>query len=291
MTVIKEKLHFKDEEMIRLSHENEERNKEILLLTQDIDRMRHYEASAQTHTIVQKRANDTISRLQHQITELSNRNVALVSNGENGEIDVTLEPSTNESDAVSVEEPECTPLSENINMPTEEAMHKLQERFTRTMSDIADLTEEKGRLEHLVMQLQGETETIGEYIALYQSQRQQLKQREHEKDLQMQSIVHDREEMRQKLVQLNQLVERLIHVQPAVIGNADANDVVGAVVAVDNDNATASTTAGSDSATAAQILNLLEEIQDKNQNKKFYNQALPDVHHQCACCYGKLETV
>lgn len=42
------------------------------------------------------------------------------------------------------------------------AMEKLQERFTRTMSEVAELTDEKQRLEHLVLQLQGETETIGE---------------------------------------------------------------------------------------------------------------------------------
>lgn len=41
------------------------------------------------------------------------------------------------------------------------AMEKLQERFTRTMAEVADLTDEKQRLEHLVLQLQGETETIG----------------------------------------------------------------------------------------------------------------------------------
>lgn len=42
------------------------------------------------------------------------------------------------------------------------AMEKLEDRFTRTMKEVADLTDEKQRLEHLVLQLQGETETIGE---------------------------------------------------------------------------------------------------------------------------------
>lgn len=41
------------------------------------------------------------------------------------------------------------------------AMDKLQERFSRTMAEVAELTDEKQRLEHLVLQLQGETETIG----------------------------------------------------------------------------------------------------------------------------------
>jgi hypothetical protein len=46
------------------------------------------------------------------------------------------------------------------------AMEKLEERFTRTMKDIADLSDEKQRLEHLVLQLQGETETIGKIYFL-----------------------------------------------------------------------------------------------------------------------------
>jgi archaellum component FlaC len=46
------------------------------------------------------------------------------------------------------------------------AMEKLEERFTRTMKEVADLSDEKQRLEHLVLQLQGETETIGKILSL-----------------------------------------------------------------------------------------------------------------------------
>lgn len=38
----------------------------------------------------------------------------------------------------------------------------LQERFKQTMNRIAELSDERQQLEHLVTQLQGETETIGE---------------------------------------------------------------------------------------------------------------------------------
>jgi hypothetical protein len=47
------------------------------------------------------------------------------------------------------------------------AMEKLEARFTRTMNEVADLTDEKQRLEHLVLQLQGETETIGKITLFY----------------------------------------------------------------------------------------------------------------------------
>lgn len=44
---------------------------------------------------------------------------------------------------------------------TPEAVKKLEERFKDTMERLAELSDEKQRLEHLVLQLQSETETIG----------------------------------------------------------------------------------------------------------------------------------
>lgn len=291
--------------MIRLSHENEERTKEVLQLTQEIDRLRHYESKAQTNVIVQKQANETISRQQRQIDQLL---MTACPDTEqcDGSIITDMADAAPETPAPIITENETLSADAEPNkideplimqhIPTEEAMEKLQERFTRTMTDIADLTEEKNRLEHVCTQLQSETETIGEYIALYQNQRLQLKQRELEKDVQMQAIVHDRELMRQKLVQLNALVERLIQThqlpqtQSVIIGSAAANVVSTENVADDIQESIRTSPSACEESTAVQIRNLLGEIQDNNQNKKFYNQALPEVH-QCACCYGKLETV
>lgn len=61
-----------------------------------------------------------------------------------------------------------TVISENsatVNIP--EAFEKLENRFKETMEKLAELTDEKQRLEHLVLQLQGETETIGNYYLLW----------------------------------------------------------------------------------------------------------------------------
>lgn len=52
----------------------------------------------------------------------------------------------------------------SVNNIDAEAMEKLQEKFTKTMAEVAELSEEKLRLEHLVLQLQDETETIGNII-------------------------------------------------------------------------------------------------------------------------------
>ena len=53
-------------------------------------------------------------------------------------------------------------------------MDKLEEKFKKMMEDYVNLTDEKQRLEHLVQQLQCETDTIGEYITLYGEQKVKL---------------------------------------------------------------------------------------------------------------------
>lgn len=91
-----------------------------------------------------------------------------------------------------------------------QAMNKLEDRFMKTMNDIANLSEEKQQLEYLVMQLQGETETIGDYIALYQMQRSVMKQQVIKKDEYITSVCRDREQLKEKLAELQDLVYRLL---------------------------------------------------------------------------------
>jgi len=54
---------------------------------------------------------------------------------------------------------------------------QLEQQLKRTVTTVTSLTEEKQNLEHLVLQLQSETETIGEYVSLYQVQRGLLRRR------------------------------------------------------------------------------------------------------------------
>ncbi|XP_008939955.1 PREDICTED: golgin subfamily A member 2, partial [Merops nubicus] len=90
------------------------------------------------------------------------------------------------------------------------AMEKLQSRFTELMQEKADLKERLEELEHRCIQLSGETDTIGEYIALYQSQRAILKQRHQEKEEYISRLAQDKEEMKIKLLELQDLVMRLV---------------------------------------------------------------------------------
>ncbi|XP_032088723.1 golgin subfamily A member 2 isoform X3 [Thamnophis elegans] len=96
------------------------------------------------------------------------------------------------------------------------AMEKLQLRFTDLMREKAALKERVEELEHHCIQLSGETDTIGEYIALYQSQRAILKQRHREKEEYINRLAQDKEDMKilfclqMKLLELHELVMRLV---------------------------------------------------------------------------------
>ncbi|XP_055126824.1 golgin subfamily A member 2 isoform X9 [Symphalangus syndactylus] len=90
------------------------------------------------------------------------------------------------------------------------AMEKLQIRFMELMQERADLKERVEELEHRCIQLSGETDTIGEYIALYQSQRAVLKERHREKEEYISRLAQDKEEMKVKLLELQELVLRLV---------------------------------------------------------------------------------
>ncbi|XP_035684690.1 golgin subfamily A member 2-like isoform X2 [Branchiostoma floridae] len=92
----------------------------------------------------------------------------------------------------------------------QEAMDKLQERFSTVMRDKAELSDKVQELEHLNMQLSGETETIGEYITLYHYQRAALHQRAREKDEFITRLAIDREDMQNKLGQLQNLVMQML---------------------------------------------------------------------------------
>ncbi|KAM4696062.1 golgin subfamily A member 2 [Rhinophrynus dorsalis] len=90
------------------------------------------------------------------------------------------------------------------------AMEKLQLRFTNLMQERVELKDRVEELEHRCIQLSGETDTIGEYIALYQSQRAILKQRHREKEEYISRLAQDKEEMKAKLLELQVLVMRLV---------------------------------------------------------------------------------
>ncbi|XP_029392753.1 golgin subfamily A member 2 [Mus pahari] len=101
--------------------------------------------------------------------------------------------------------------SEESSQALHVAMEKLQSRFLEVMQEKVELKERVEELEHCCIQLSGETDTIGEYIALYQNQRAVLKARHLEKEEYISRLAQDKEEMKVKLLELQELVLRLVN--------------------------------------------------------------------------------
>lgn len=362
--------------MIRLSHVNTELNKEILQLSQEVDRLRHYDAANN-----EKSTAALQQQYQSAKQEIRRLKASLKTAGIGADVPAASEVPCDSTDGKTGEHDSCgshqhnnhgshghhdhhshgndghshdhshdhshshshghshqghdhnvpdstdehtesASVTSTLNIATNEAMDKLQARFKRTMNEIADLTEEKQRLEHLVLQLQSETETIGEYIALYQTQRRLLKRREIEKDIQLHRIAADRQDMKEKLKQLNGLVELLLvqnglpnareimeklnsmgeanlHAEKTVNGDqsiGELADVAEEAALKQNDTVGAAVTSslpshetGGKQETAKKIINLLADIRDKNLKQDF--TSVPNDLHHCPCCSGKLEVV
>lgn len=371
------KWKYKEEEMIRLSHENTELEKKILQQNIEIDRLRHYESKGLVVT-GESAIEKELENAKHLIEVLTNK-INLLEGKEHhhqgehsghshhhnhghshendvhsdtkclkNEIDMLKQEKAElmkiisafkigkkssldvpeETQAIQNESPEKAVIENgNVNVDdekqegvvepkenhttsaaapsiaTEEALEKLQARFRRTMLEVADLTDEKQRLEHLVTQLQFETETIGEYITLYQYQRRLLKQKDLERDIQLRNLAADREKMNEKLTQLNSLIEKYIlqHNSSTTLPdngklvieheNMNGENVEANIVLVDAEkskNKEDVKILAQKQETAGKIMEILSDI--KTANAKNYDNQNICVEH-CSCCLGKLETV
>jgi hypothetical protein len=69
--------------------------------------------------------------------------------------------------------------------------------------------------EHVIVQLQEETDTVGEYITIYQYQRQQQRRRLEENERQLQIVSRDKEDLKTKLSQLQLLVTSFVQDAPS----------------------------------------------------------------------------
>ena len=135
--------------------------------------------------------------------------------------------------------------SSQIKIPKEVAMMKVEQKFSQAMQKIAELSAEKEQLEHLIVRLQDETDTVGEYITIYQHQRAKQKEQLQEKEYQLQAVARDREELRSKLTQLQELLTKYMQDRPPVC------EVAEEAVAVPEELP---------SSPAGAIMNLLSEI-------------------------------
>ncbi|XP_059484973.1 golgin subfamily A member 2 [Neocloeon triangulifer] len=171
-----------------------------------------------------------------------------------------------------------------------EASKKLQDRFTDVMKKLADTADEKQRLEHLVLQLQGETETIGEYVTLYQQQRCLLRERAAEKDREIARMGTERDELLLELKKVGHLVLQLVN------GQRDNNSVP---LSEPKDYESVALEI------ADQVTTLLNKMEESSQeSRKLTDEELMAMHSErnalshnqdtllpCPCCSGRLEVV
>ncbi|XP_043674043.1 golgin subfamily A member 2-like [Vespula pensylvanica] len=280
-----------------------ELEKENLQNAQIADQIHHYQAQSQyTHTLQQElqKALTTIDDLKSEnekLTEELNHKTDKEKNGvnESNMVNEILENNKDNVDKNILKTREIKTISRStITEPSHalEPIKKLEERFKETMEKLAELTDEKQRLEHLVLQLQSETETIGEYIALYQRQRAILQERAKEKNEAFRLLIEQKNEQQEQLHKLKELVINLItrkstiteNIEPYTSDHKEENKDVITSEIIKQHNSVASEI--SDDETTSQILDLLTEIKDCKDTC-----ILASNFHPCPWCSGKLITV
>ncbi|CAL4171824.1 unnamed protein product, partial [Meganyctiphanes norvegica] len=164
-----------------------------------------------------------ITDLQKEATLLDGK-VKLLENEANNEVRLAndesnpdaannnIDPSSQNLELVKCEKCEIkeTTTDESKMVSLRNAYNALEERFKRSMQQVAHITEEKTDLEHTIQQLEMETEAVGDYITIYQFQRGVLKQQIREREDKLTSLINEREEMRIKLSSLQELVSTLM---------------------------------------------------------------------------------
>ncbi|XP_030757780.1 golgin subfamily A member 2 [Sitophilus oryzae] len=307
-------IEIKDKELTHLRESSDEMNRQTLHHEQLEDRLRHYEAHDNSAHILQNElhnAKQIIAQLTNELNRVKSE--SHVEKNVNGDGIVELEEARKRilelSDEVNRlkllngnEVTENFDTNDNI-VNKEKAMKYLEEKVKKTMQEIADLSDEKQRLEHIVLQLQSETETIEEYVALYQHQRKVLKQKALEKDQQLKQLACDREQIKTKLDRLNQLITKLVKekgVIPAELiehqesmknhssnlceSHSKINSEINKITET-HKNIEAGDSKVDTTQTADEIILLLSEI--KTSNLVQPNETL----HRCAWCSGQLITV
>ncbi|KAL6444057.1 hypothetical protein ACFW04_001777 [Cataglyphis niger] len=294
MDNLKEKLKEKETFLIELE-------KEKLQNAQIADQMQHYQAqSHHAHTLQQELQNTLIciENLKKENEELAKKlenkvqeETRLSKESENVNKDQCTINEQNHDDIVTTQN---LSLPENKNaLNDSEPIIKLEKRFKETMEKVAELTDEKQRLEHLVLQLQGETETIGEYITLYQKQRAILGERWKEREQTFRQLVEQRNQQQEQLHKLKVLVTELLKKHPETLINS-TETCMDYHKKINVDNSALSENEKLENTelpliedkTASEILDVLSEIKDCKDAC-----IIEPNFHPCPWCSGRLITV
>ncbi|XP_063376223.1 golgin subfamily A member 2 [Cydia fagiglandana] len=245
------KLMAKDEEMIRLQTRCRELEKQLEQLPSDANVIEPSEVTEHEHI---HEAEGACNHDHHHHHHHHHNNIEQEEN--KYEVEEAVEGATKAS----------SETSNDSNIPKEHAMLKLQERFLKIMSEVADLSDEKHRLEHIILQLQNETDTICEYVALYQQQRSLLKKRDEERSAQVKIFQAECDRLRKQLEELGAILMRFA-------GDAQLSSYF-------QDEAK--------QADMAKVMDLLTNLRRNTLiDPKKINVDLSNFH-PCSCCSGQL---
>ncbi|OUC49689.1 M protein repeat protein [Trichinella nativa] len=161
------------------------------------------------------------------------------------------------------------------------SLHELQQRFIQAMNENASLTDRNQRMEHLIIQLQSETETIGEFVTLYQHQRRVVRQRLIEKEEYVAQIAREKEVMKV----CGQKKSAASGADVAEVGEVNLSNEKRTDEKV---NSLGNEKAETDGSLVDRIMNLLAEIQNPEMVNQLPSQG-PQMH--CKYCTGKIKVI
>ncbi|CAG0914074.1 unnamed protein product [Notodromas monacha] len=168
---------------------------------------------------------------------------------------------------------------------------ELENKFKALMDNYAAVCDQKQQLEHLCTQLQGETDTIGEYVALYRVQRSLLTRQAEEKEMELRRLNKEREVMRQKLAELEGLVVQQLKKgkqQQQQSSSASTSDAVNGDHYAENE----SQSAHQEDEYGSKIMAVLSEVKESDLiAEQTLETCCNEAFHPCVCCSGKLITV
>ena len=168
------------------------------------------------------------------------------------------------------------------------AFDSLQTRFVQVMRHKAELEDNLQHKEKLLTLLEGETDTIGEYVSLYQSQRRALQIKYSHKQVLLDQLQVEKRSMQEDIARLRQLVQHLSLSNPIAGENhiTDNTEISEVLEKYPLEQTDATVESLSPQETKHEIMHLLDRI-DVIEPKVDYH-GIPML---CRCCTGSLLVV
>ena len=294
---VESKLYLLEEQLRLKNSALEQMESEKLQTAQIADQMHHYQAQSQQARTLQQELQNSLGCIE-------------ILRRENQQLSAQLNKLREEAAGLSngnVHNADGNCHAEN-SLYVPDPLKKLEGRFKETMERVAELTDDKQRLEHLVLQLQGETETIGEYISLYQKQRAILEERTKQREQTFRQVVEQRNNQQEQLDNLKVLVAKLVKLVSTKHLPATLAPNNSAVIEFDNesehssspppesdgdDDADADNDNDNDDDPTSEIMKILKQINEfQSLNDTCQDSCMSEPNfHPCPWCSGKLETV